>query len=124
MAPTAKQFKAVDINRRFLAKNTSGNAAKLSAATAPCQPAHAHSRLVSTKLTRSPAPVPHGWSTTPSSPLPSAPPLPQPPKPAWRLLAPAPLPPKPHSHEADTFRGLHLDPNAHHWDEVRSPFSQ
>ena len=22
------------------------------------------------------------------------------------------------SEEADTFRGLHLDPNAHHWDEV------
>lgn len=21
--------------------------------------------------------------------------------------------------EADTFRGVHLDPNAHHWDEVR-----
>lgn len=21
--------------------------------------------------------------------------------------------------EADAFRGLHLDPNAHHWDEVR-----
>jgi serine/arginine repetitive matrix protein 2 len=20
--------------------------------------------------------------------------------------------------EADTFRGVHLDPNAHHWDEV------
>lgn len=20
--------------------------------------------------------------------------------------------------EADTFRGIHLDPNAHHWDEV------
>jgi serine/arginine repetitive matrix protein 2 len=24
--------------------------------------------------------------------------------------------------EADTFRGVHLDPNAHHWDEVRLPF--
>jgi serine/arginine repetitive matrix protein 2 len=24
--------------------------------------------------------------------------------------------------EADTFRGVHLDPNAHHWDEVRSYF--
>jgi serine/arginine repetitive matrix protein 2 len=24
--------------------------------------------------------------------------------------------------EADTFRGVHLDPNAHHWDEVRSLF--
>jgi len=23
------------------------------------------------------------------------------------------------SDEADTFRGVHLDPNAHHWDEVR-----
>ena len=23
------------------------------------------------------------------------------------------------SEEADTFRGVHLDPNAHHWDEVR-----
>lgn len=22
--------------------------------------------------------------------------------------------------EADTFRGVHLNPNAHHWDEVRS----
>ena len=22
--------------------------------------------------------------------------------------------------EADTFRGVHLDPNAHHWDEVGS----
>lgn len=22
------------------------------------------------------------------------------------------------SEEADTFRGVHLDPNAHHWDEV------
>jgi hypothetical protein len=22
--------------------------------------------------------------------------------------------------EADTFRGVHLDPNAHHWDEVRA----
>lgn len=22
--------------------------------------------------------------------------------------------------EADTFRGVHLDPNAHHWDDVRS----
>ena len=21
--------------------------------------------------------------------------------------------------EADAFRGIHLDPNAHHWDEVR-----
>jgi hypothetical protein len=21
--------------------------------------------------------------------------------------------------EADTFRGVHLNPNAHHWDEVR-----
>jgi len=25
--------------------------------------------------------------------------------------------------EADTFRGVHLDPNAHHWDEVRSLFN-
>jgi hypothetical protein len=24
--------------------------------------------------------------------------------------------------EADTFRGVHLDPNAHHWDEVRQEF--
>jgi hypothetical protein len=23
--------------------------------------------------------------------------------------------------EADAFRGVHLDPNAHHWDEVRLP---
>jgi serine/arginine repetitive matrix protein 2 len=23
--------------------------------------------------------------------------------------------------EADTFRGVHLDPNAHHWDEVCLP---
>jgi hypothetical protein len=23
------------------------------------------------------------------------------------------------SEEADTFRGVHLDPNAHHWDDVR-----
>lgn len=22
--------------------------------------------------------------------------------------------------EADAFRGVHLDPNAHHWDEVRT----
>lgn len=25
--------------------------------------------------------------------------------------------------EADTFRGVHLDPNAHHWDEVSTYFS-
>jgi len=25
--------------------------------------------------------------------------------------------------EADTFRGVHLDPNAHHWDEVWKSFS-
>ncbi len=25
--------------------------------------------------------------------------------------------------EADTFRGVHLDPNAHHWDEVCVNFS-
>lgn len=24
--------------------------------------------------------------------------------------------------EADTFRGVHLDPNAHHWDEVRPTY--
>ncbi|TFK76841.1 hypothetical protein BDN72DRAFT_953354 [Pluteus cervinus] len=31
----------------------------------------------------------------------------------------AAAPPKPtRSEEADTFRGLHLDPNAHHWDEM------
>lgn len=23
--------------------------------------------------------------------------------------------------EAESFRGVHLDPNAHHWDEVRYP---
>src|SRR6266542_4939316 len=35
------------------------------------------------------------------------------------------VPPKPSSkqlksEEADTFRGVHLDPNAHHWDDVRA----
>lgn len=25
--------------------------------------------------------------------------------------------------EADTFRGVHLDPNAHHWDEVGLTFA-
>jgi hypothetical protein len=25
--------------------------------------------------------------------------------------------------EADAFRGVHLDPNAHHWDEVRKTIS-
>lgn len=30
-------------------------------------------------------------------------------------LVPNRVPPQ----EADAFRGVHLDPNAHHWDEVR-----
>lgn len=169
MAPTdarPKQFKAVDINRRFFAKNIAVAAAaaaavtKPSVASGPSQTAHAHSRLVSTKLTGAPgaaASTAPGWSrptsTTPSSttssPLPSAPPLPQPSKPAWRFPKSTPLPaptndfptaaevaqgrsskhdpsasvPKHQSHEADTFRGLHLDPNAHHWDEVCSNLS-
>ncbi|KAI0307553.1 hypothetical protein B0F90DRAFT_24416 [Multifurca ochricompacta] len=32
----------------------------------------------------------------------------------------APAPQSPATTEADTFRGVHLNPNAHHWDEVRS----
>lgn len=28
---------------------------------------------------------------------------------------------QPRSEDADAFRGVHLDPNAHHWDEVRRP---
>lgn len=31
---------------------------------------------------------------------------------------PRPLSKQLNSEEADTFRGVHLDPNAHHWDEV------
>ena len=30
----------------------------------------------------------------------------------------SPVAPSPAATEADTFRGVHLDPNAHHWDEV------
>jgi hypothetical protein len=33
-----------------------------------------------------------------------------------------PVAPSPATTEADTFRGVHLNPNAHHWDEVRSLF--
>lgn len=39
-----------------------------------------------------------------------------------KQLAHTPTIPSLATTEADTFRGVHLDPNAHHWDEVRSLF--
>ncbi|KAF5356280.1 hypothetical protein D9756_004224 [Leucocoprinus leucothites] len=215
-----KKFNAVNINKKFLEQTsaaaamatTSPSAANKSTSTISrpqSQTAHSHSRLVTTKLTGSPAPsttAGPGWSrptsTAPSStgtnspigssPLPSAavalsaasaaPQLPhvgrviQPQpraavlqttnlpkesskllgKAAWGNVKPpsvAPImttedfptaaevaqasttrkskqddqksTPEPTSavkhkleEEADTFRGVHLDPNAHHWDEM------
>lgn len=44
-----------------------------------------------------------------------------------RIIKPEePKPEDPHRvppQEADAFRGVHLDPNAHHWDEVRHHLS-
>ncbi|KAF9557882.1 hypothetical protein CPC08DRAFT_32029 [Agrocybe pediades] len=220
VAPHPKRFSAVNINKKFLEKNTaSGSAASSSGSSAAksgsavsrpsVQPTSSHSRLVTTKLTASPAVTSStaGWSRPSSvapspatnspistSPLPTAAAsqlsstaapqlphagkviLPQPranmaqpnssqrdagsAKPVWgnvkppiaattRLdIEPSDFPTaaevanvastaRKHakaleeakaqsgaaskqlrSEEADAFRGVHLDPNVHHWDEM------
>ncbi|CAA7264733.1 unnamed protein product [Cyclocybe aegerita] len=215
VAPHPKRFSAVNINKKFLEKNTASGSATTSSsssitksgspATRPAtQPNTSHSRLVTAKLTASPAvsstagwsrpssvaPSPATVTNSPSStsPLPTpstlssntaAPQLPhagkviQPQprtataplgslqkesssKPVWgNVKPPSAVPIRPdiepsdfptaaevanvparkqpkaedskgvldstkqlRSEEADTFRGVHLDPNAHHWDEM------
>ncbi|KAJ3500314.1 hypothetical protein NLJ89_g9855 [Agrocybe chaxingu] len=215
VAPHPKRFSAVNINKKFLEKNTASGSATTSssssitksgspAARPATQPTTSHSRLVTAKLTASPAvsstagwsrpssvaPSPATVTNSPSStsPLPTpstltlntaAPQLPhagkviQPQpraaaaplgslqkesssKPVWgNIKPPSVVPIRPdiepsdfptaaevanvptrkqprledskggsdstkqlRSEEADTFRGVHLDPNAHHWDEM------
>ncbi|KAF8168297.1 hypothetical protein B0H34DRAFT_684989 [Crassisporium funariophilum] len=219
-APHPKRFSAVNINKKFLEKNSSasGSAATSShssttksgspVARPSIQPTSSHSRLVTAKLTASPAvssstagwsrpssvaPSPATNSPSSTSPLPTAAPTqsattsapqlphvgkviqPQPraaivqptaslkesgnSKPVWGNVKPPNVPSiwpdiqasdfptaaevanvtlstrKPSKvdeakttsdtaakqarlEEADTFRGVHLDPNAHHWDEM------
>ncbi|KAF8887947.1 hypothetical protein CPB84DRAFT_1786485 [Gymnopilus junonius] len=210
VAPHPKRFSAVNINKKFLEKNTASGSSGSSvssvaksgspAARPSIQPTSSHSRLVTTKLTASPAvtsstagwsrpssvaPSPATASNSPSStsPLPTAPPTqspapgapqlphagkvihPQPrntvaptssshkesggTKPVWGNVKPptaAPLRPdiepiassirkqskaleetkvtsdaaakQLRLEEADAFRGVHLNPNVHHWDDM------
>ncbi|KAH9487119.1 hypothetical protein JR316_0001187 [Psilocybe cubensis] len=217
VAPHPKRFSAVNINKKFLEKNTASGTSTSSGsssitksgspATRPAvQPTSSHSRLVTAKLTASPAvaSTTAGWSRPSSvapspatnspnstSPMPIAPVsqpsataapqlphagkviLPQPRnavpqmsssqkdntpnKPVWGNVKPPVVRPdfEPsdfptaaevanvtstsrkqakaaeeakatsdnaakllRSEEADAFRGVHLDPNVHHWDEM------